>query len=120
MRLVTFLGYLNVGVFTIVLLLGYIKTHKAKFSFNVPHINELHKYLGGSILIVGLFHSYLATGFRYFHPGMLIYAVFLLNIIFIKIFKKTKNKIFFILHTKIPYLLILMVLGHVLDGLGII
>lgn len=120
MRLVTFLGYLNVCLFTIVLALGYIKTHRQKFNFTVPHMDALHKYLGGSILIVGAFHSYLATGFRYFHPGMLIYTVFLLNIIFIKLFKKTKKKIFFTLHTKIPYLLILMVLGHVLDNLGII
>lgn len=120
MRLVTILGYLNVCIFIIVLSLGYIKTHRQKFNFTVPHMDILHKYLGGTILIIGAFHSYLATGFKYFHPGMFIYLVFLLNIVFIKLFKITKKKIFFTLHTKIPYLLILMVLGHILDNRAII
>lgn len=124
MRLVTFFAFFNSFTVFILILTGILKS-KAHFMAKQSArkkkiIRTAHRHAGRTILITGLIHGYLALGGFRLHPGLLLYSLILLNVIFILLFKKTKKKVLVNLHKYFPALIVVMLSLHYLSMNGII
>lgn len=124
MRLVTFFAFFNSFTILILVVTGIIKSKPqliSKLSARKKKIlHTAHRHAGRTIPITGLIHGYLALGGFRFHPGYILYALILFNIIAIMLFKKTKKKVFFKIHKYFPVLIVMMLSLHYLSMNGII
>ncbi len=124
MRLVTFFAFFNSFTVLILITTGILKTKPTFMKKQSDHkkkiIHTAHRHAGRTILVTGLIHGYLALGGFRFHPGQILYALILLNVVFIVLFKKTKKKVFFKLHKYFPIVIVAMLSLHYLSMNGII
>ena len=117
-----FLGWLNVALITVMTApfwFRMLNNHTLRlrgggYAKTIKVLRGMHKPLGALILLITLYHGYLALGALRLHTGTIAGTLVLITAILGSLFFMTKKKSFFLWHKRFAFLLVLLLLIHLL------
>lgn len=90
-----------------------VKTKDKRFMNLIKFMRKLHKPLGLALVVVAVWHGYLALNLR-LHTGLLAFAGFVVTAGFGGAFHMTKNKKFFKAHKTMALVSVLLMVVHLI------
>ncbi len=78
----------------------------------IKGLRKVHKPLGGALVLIALYHGYLALGALRLHTGILAWTLMLITALFGVLFATRKKAIFFKWHKRMALVTVLFVLLH--------
>lgn len=119
--MVSFLGWLNVVLLSLIVLpyilnllnRKFIKTKNENFKKLIKFLKKLHKPLGVILAVIALVHGYLGLRAIRLHTGTLLYVCMFSTVALGGAFFKFKKKQLFVWHKRMALLTVLLLLLHI-------